>query len=64
MLAVWPKGNADFWKQIISGHAERDKNNIDKLQAAGWHVIVIWECQLKPAGRQETLDALESIIRS
>lgn len=61
---VWPKNNADFWKKKITGNVERDKNNIDKLQSAGWQVIVVWECQLKLAKRQETLEALENMIRS
>ena len=29
------------------------------LQAAGWHVIVVWECQLAPKRRLETLHELD-----
>ena len=61
---VWPKNNADFWKKKIMGNVERDKNNIGKLQTAGWLVIVVWECQLKNDQRKETLEAIEKIIRS
>ncbi len=61
---VWPKNNADFWKKKIKGNVERDKNNIDKLQTAGWQVVVVWECQLKKDQRKETLEAIENIIRS
>ena len=25
----------------------------------GWHTITIWECELKPAKREETLNSLE-----
>ena len=25
----------------------------------GWHCITIWECQMKPKVRQQTLNALE-----
>lgn len=25
----------------------------------GWHCITVWECQLKPKVRQQTLEALE-----
>ena len=52
---VWPKNNADFWKKKIKGNVERDKNNIDKLQTAGWQVVVVWECQLKKYKWKETL---------
>ena len=24
----------------------------------GWHCITVWECQLKPKARQQTLEAL------
>lgn len=41
MLAVWPKSNADFWKQMISVHAEHDKNNIDKLPAGRKHWMLL-----------------------
>ncbi len=61
---VWPKNNADFWKKKIDGNVERDKNNIEKLQTAGWQVVVVWECQLKKDQRKETLEAIENIIRS
>ena len=29
-----------------------------QLRALGWHVIQIWECQLKPKSRNETLEGL------
>lgn len=44
---VWPKNNADFWKKKIEANISRDQNSIELLEAQGWKVIVIWECQLK-----------------
>ena len=29
-----------------------------KLAEMGWHCITVWECQLKPAVRQATLESL------
>lgn len=37
---------------------ERDHENILALKAQGWHTIEIWECQLKPKERAQTLQAL------
>ena len=37
---------------------ERDHENILALKALGWHTIEIWECQLKPKERAQTLQAL------
>ena len=30
-----------------------------QLTSMGWHCLTVWECQLKPKIRQQTLDALE-----
>ena len=60
---VWPKQNADFWKSKILGNVERDKHNYNALIAAGWQVLIVWECQLKQS-REETLTALVKDIKS
>jgi len=59
---VWPKNNADFWKNKIQGNVERDKRNYEILIAAGWKVIVVWECQLKHSKKEETLENLKKSI--
>ncbi|RHR56393.1 DNA mismatch endonuclease Vsr [Clostridium sp. AF18-27] len=55
---VWPKSNPEFWKDKIERTVERDKEKIAELIASGWHVFVIWECQLKPVVRETTLQGL------
>ncbi len=52
---VWPKNNEEFWKEKITKNVERDARNEALLRKSGWKVIVVWECQLKPAFREETL---------
>ena len=54
-----PETNAQFWQEKIARNRERDARNQSLLQAAGWHVIVIWECQLAPKRRARTLRALD-----
>lgn len=54
-----PATNADFWREKIERNRERDARNQALLQAAGWHVIVIWECQLNAKNRAETLRELD-----
>ena len=54
-----PKTNIDFWSNKIGRNKERDKKEQCQLAAMGWHCITIWECQLKPKIRQQTLAALE-----
>lgn len=59
---VWPKQNAEFWRNKISGNAERDQWNYTALREAGWRVIIVWECELKKA-RNVTLAILAQNIR-
>ena len=44
---VWPKHNAEFWKEKITGNAERDQRKRQELEELGWRVMIVWECQLK-----------------
>ncbi|KVO95830.1 very short patch repair endonuclease [Burkholderia ubonensis] len=46
-LARIPKSNQEFWRIKLEGNRERDIKNIRKLIDTGWHVLVIWECELK-----------------
>ena len=54
-----PKTNTDFWMRKISRNRERDKADQKALAAMGWHCVTIWECQLRPASREQTLISLE-----
>lgn len=60
-----PKTNADFWRHKINMNIARDyANNVD-LRLAGWRVIRVWECRIRPkAGRDIRLDALYRLIVS
>lgn len=61
---VWPKNNAEFWTEKITGNILRDKRNREILVNQGWRVIEIWECELKKSSVQETLDRLVQELRS
>lgn len=54
-----PTTNAKFWQEKIERNRERDARNQALLIAAGWYVVVIWECQLSPKRRQQTLRELD-----
>lgn len=55
---VIPKTNIEFWKNKIERNQVRDKKEIEALRSMGWHCITLWECQLKKAVRQQTLESL------
>ncbi|PSS65184.1 very short patch repair endonuclease [Shewanella algae] len=49
-LARLPKSKRAFWSAKLEANKERDQKNISTLEAAGWRVLVIWECQLRDEG--------------
>ncbi len=53
-----PKTNREFWVAKIRRNKERDKEEQRQLAQMGWHCITVWECELKPAKREETLDSI------
>jgi hypothetical protein len=56
-----PKSRLDFWLPKLEGNRARDERNKAALEALGWRVIEVWECETKPdalrdlAGRRREL---------
>jgi DNA mismatch endonuclease (patch repair protein) len=44
-LATMPKTRTAFWSDKIDANRRRDAAVIARLQALGWRVLVIWECE-------------------
>ena len=44
---IKPKHHADYWKNKILRNKSRDKFITKALNRDGWHVIRIWECEIK-----------------
>ena len=42
-----PSTNTDYWGPKFERNVERDIENRRALEEQGWHVIVVWECELK-----------------
>ena len=42
-----PKTRPHFWAVKRQGTVERDTRNVVSLEAAGWNVIVVWECDIE-----------------
>ena len=55
---VWPKSNEQFWHEKITKNVSRDQHVYEQLRKDGWNVIIIWECELKPKARENTLKNL------
>ena len=53
-----PNTNHEFWVAKIKRNQERDIETQKRLAEMGWHCITIWECELKPSKREQTLKSL------
>ena len=53
-----PNTNREFWVAKIKRNQERDIETQKRLAEMGWHCITIWECELKPSKREQTLKSL------
>ncbi|MBR0291802.1 MAG: DNA mismatch endonuclease Vsr [Bacteroidales bacterium] len=58
-----PKTNMDFWVAKVARNQERDQEVWRQLGAKGWYVIIIWECQLKKAVLNDTINRVATEIR-
>lgn len=59
--ATTPSSNAERWKLKFDANTERDARKEAMLRAAGWKVLVVWECELRHAP-EERLRQLVSDI--
>ena len=41
-----PKSNVEYWQAKIARNVERYSQQLDKLAAAGWTELTLWECEL------------------
>jgi DNA mismatch endonuclease (patch repair protein) len=49
------KSNEQYWSAKVVGNQARDVRNRTALVAAGWTVLVIWECEIRRTNRLSEL---------
>ena len=54
-----PHTHTEFWRKKIEQNKARDEKNKEALKKMGWSVLTVWECQLKPVVREQTLLEIE-----
>jgi DNA mismatch endonuclease, patch repair protein len=42
-----PKSRLEFWEPKLEGNVSRDQRQREALEATGWTVLVVWECETK-----------------
>lgn len=55
-----PKTRLEYWDPKLDGNLARDRRNIEALEALGWRVLVLWECETEKPG--STAAALETFL--
>ena len=58
--ATTPKSNGEFWQKKFERNVANDKKHTRQLRKLGWHVITVWECQLKKP--EKVLQRLETLL--
>ncbi len=41
-----PKSRLDYWQPKIAQNVERDRTKREQLEALGWDVLTVWQCEL------------------
>jgi DNA mismatch endonuclease (patch repair protein) len=59
-LARLPKTRLDFWLPKLEGNRSRDIANVERLEALGWQVLLVWECELRD--REQLKNVLRRFI--
>lgn len=53
-----PRSNQAYWRLKLEGNMARDRKTTQRLEAAGWTVIRVWEHEAPEAVAQRVRDAL------
>lgn len=59
-LATVPKTNSAFWRQKLAANRARDTRKIEELEALGYLVVVVWQCEL---GDARALRKVRAVLR-
>jgi DNA mismatch endonuclease, patch repair protein len=62
-VAYVPKTRSEFWRNKFLQNTRRDRTALQTLKAAGWRVLIIWECQVERSP-QRVLQRLKRFLES
>lgn len=61
---VVPKTRTEWWLSKIKMTKLNDNINHMALKNVGWKVLIIWECELRPDRRDETLSRICNVLKN
>lgn len=59
--AATPKTNSAFWIKKLTTNRDRDLKNESLLQALGWRVLTIWECEVDEFHLAQLAEAISAM---
>lgn len=57
-IARIPNTQPEFWRGKFQANKERDERVRSELEACGWRVVTIWECEARAANLDQKLQSL------
>ena len=61
-IAHIPQTRPEYWKAKFKKY-QPGPNSSRQPQKCRWNIMTIWECQLKPQVRQQTLESIELLLQ-
>ncbi len=61
--ATTPKTRTEFWQAKFDRNVANDRLHKEQLEAAGWNVITLWECDIN-SRFDETMEKVVETLRS
>lgn len=58
-----PSSNAEYWRAKFAENKRRDARTALELDAAGWTVITVWECELRDVPAEVTAKIAAALRR-
>jgi len=58
-LSKLPGTRQDFWREKLEANVARDHKAIVGLRAAGWRVLIVWECALRGPSKLDEAKILD-----
>lgn len=56
-----PKTRPEFWKAKIDANQERDSRQVALLEAMGWRVEIVWECELRGLSTERRAEVIMAL---
>jgi len=58
-----PKNNEEYWSNKRERNIKHDKQITELFESRGWHVLRIWECELKKQNQAATISRIKQVIK-